>query len=126
MLKIKSLNAYELLQENKNCVLIDVRSEDEWQEENNIPKVEKIIFLSFNINNTYKNLKKFEQTLVKIPKNKTLLFICKSGVRSNLAALHAYKLGYKKSINIEDGFHGNINGIGWLKNKLPRQNYKNI
>ena len=56
----------------------------------------------------------------------TVLFLCRSGQRSQEAAAHLNKLGYRNCYNISDGFEGykdssshraSVNG--WKYNSLP-------
>lgn len=53
-------------------------------------------------------------------KSSTLLFLCKSGGRSQQAAIEMTALGYKNCYNISDGFEGSLDSkmIGW-KATLP-------
>ena len=60
------------------------------------------------------------------PSNITLLFICRSGARSNEAANYFINLGYKNSYNIISGFEGDLNEEnhrgklnGWKAENLP-------
>ena len=60
------------------------------------------------------------------PTGDTLLFLCRSGVRSHLAATVAAEAGYHQSMNILEGFEGELDdnlqrGVhgGWRRAGLP-------
>ena len=113
----------EYLKSQPNCVLLDVRTSEEW---NQIGKPDgeiiglKTYFLSFqfgearvfneNFVHEFKNLK--------ITQDKEILTICRSGARSQFAAELLTKENYTCS-NISDGFEGNNENIGWKMCGLP-------
>ena len=120
--QIPSKDLKEYLKNNNNCVLLDVRTEEEWNVDGK-PDGEKIglktYFLtiqfadkSFN-NNFYDELKKLN-----INQDNEILTMCMGGVRSQAAAELLEKMNYKCS-NISDGFLGNNENLGWKKNNLP-------
>jgi rhodanese-related sulfurtransferase len=81
---------------NKYDVIVDVRTDEEWSE-SHLPNT-----ISIPIGVIVTELPK------KIPdKSKSILFICKKGIRANAVALMAYKLGY---INIHY-MKGNFNKL---------------
>ena len=50
----------------------------------------------------------------------TLLFICRSGVRSHYAAYVASMAGFERSYNVLEGFEGHPgSGDGWQAAGLP-------
>jgi len=110
------------LKNNPKCVLLDVRTKEEWESDGK-PDGEKIglktYFLSIQFadksfnNNFYEEFKKLN-----INKNVEILTMCMGGVRSQAAAELITKIDYK-CLNISDGFLGNNENIGWKKNKLP-------
>ena len=53
-----------------------------------------------------------------IPKDSKIYFICKSGMRSSLAAKMIENEGYKSLFNVEDGFT-----LGWKPKGLPSAEY---
>ena len=55
---------------------------------------------------------------LEIPKDSNIYFICKSGMRSNLAANMIENEGYKSLFNVEDGFT-----LGWKPKGLPSAEY---
>ena len=131
--EINSTEAYSILQKSENAVLIDVRSTMEHEyvghpvNATHVPIKEPPgweIRVDF-INNIKSELtKKFPniQNLSEI----YILLLCRSGKRSEQAALMLESKGYKNTINITDGFEGDkdVNGHrsvinGWRFNKLP-------
>ena len=120
-INIKAIDAFDFLSKKDNSHLIDTRSDIEWKstgipdlssinKETNLinwgPVLDQIFF------EQYKNflLSSFNQ-------NDNLLFICRSGSRSLMAAQFAIKFGFKNSFNIYEGFY-NENNQNWKKN-LP-------
>ena len=118
---IKAIDAFDFLSKKDESHLIDTRSDIEWKS-TGIPDLSSINKETNLINwgpvldqtffEQYKNflLSSFNQ-------NDNLLFICRSGSRSLMAAQFAIKFGFKNSFNIFDGFY-NGNDQNWKKN-LP-------
>ena len=113
----------EYLKTQHNCVLLDVRTNDEWEQVGK-PDGEiiglKTYFLSlqFGVERTFN--KNFVQEFknLKITQDKEILTICRSGARSQFAAELLVKENYTCS-NISDGFEGNNENIGWKMCGLP-------
>ena len=113
----------EYLKTQPNCVLLDVRTNDEWEQVGK-PDGEiiglKTYFLSlqFGVERTFN--KNFVQEFknLKITQDKEILTICRSGARSQFAAELLTKENYTCS-NISDGFEGNNENIGWKMCGLP-------
>ena len=123
---IKQLASNEIkgyLKTQSNCVLLDVRTNDEWEQVGK-PDGEiiglKTYFLSlqFGVERTFN--KNFVQEFknLKITQDKEILTICRSGARSQFAAELLVKENYTCS-NISDGFEGNNENIGWKMCGLP-------
>ena len=123
--ELASKNIKNFLQLEKQVVLIDVRTKEEWSnigmpdgEVLNVPTY----FLSYQLGEHRILNENFEQEFLdlQIDKSKKILCICRSGARS----LHASEIfsnhGYT-AINISDGFEGSsvINEPGWKKIGLP-------
>jgi len=124
---IKQIQSNEIesyTKNNTNLVLLDVRTEEEWNADGK-PDGDKIglktFFLtiqyadgSFNENfiNDFKKLN--------INKNCEILTMCMGGVRSQGAAEILTKENYICS-NISDGFLGNNQSVGWKNSGLPRK-----
>ena len=122
--QIPSKEIKEYITKNPNSVLVDVRTEEEWNSDGK-PDGDKIglktYFItiqfadgSFNENfiNEFKKLN--------IEENKEILTMCMGGVRSQAAAELLNKENYKCT-NISDGFLGNNENAGWKKSELPQQ-----
>jgi rhodanese-related sulfurtransferase len=67
-----------------------------------------------------------EELVAQFPKDRPLLFLCRSGVRSHHAATLATKNGFGHAYNILEGFEGDLddqgrrgNLGGWRKAGLP-------
>ena len=107
---------------NPKCVLLDVRTEEEWNTDGR-PDGEKFglktYFLPIQFADTSLN-ENFEEEFEKlnIQQDHEILTMCMGGVRSQAAAELIEKKNYK-CVNISDGFLGNNENIGWKENNLP-------
>lgn len=110
-------NAWNMLSSDKDSVLIDVRTESEWMEGfpdiSSIDKEVKLITISNNVET-------FENSLYDEVSNREacLVFICRSGARSDLAANIAKSLGYNNSFNLVGGFQA------WREEGLPHKQWR--
>ena len=118
IIEININNAYENLKSMKDAYLIDVRTESEWQSDG-IPDTSglnnDLIKLTITLQGGLENphfLDKIQD--LKLSTNDHLYFICRSGVRSAVAAQKLSFLGYKNLYNIMGGF-----SFGWLDHKYP-------
>ena len=102
--------ALALLQENPSARLVDVRSQAEWSWVGRIPGAVEIEWQSFPGMQANPNF--FEHLARKVPKESPVMFICRSGVRSNQAAIAASESGYSNSFNILEGFEGEKDSSG--------------
>ena len=113
----------EYLKTQPNCVLFDVRTNNEWEQVGK-PDGEiiglKTYFLSLQFGEERIFNKNFVQEFknLKITQDKEILTICRSGTRSQFAAELLVKENYTCS-NISDGFEGNNENIGWKMCGLP-------
>ncbi len=82
----------ELLKEKDNICLIDVRSEAEFVGELGHVKDSELMLLD-NLPENIENL----------PKDKSIVFICRSGNRSAQASHFAKSKGYKNTYNLKGG-----------------------
>ena len=120
--QILSREVDEYIKNNPKCTLIDVRTEQEWNNDGK-PDGEKIglktHFISIQFIDKSLN-QNFEEEFEKlnIEKDTEILTLCMGGVRSQAAAEIISKKNYK-CVNISDGFLGNNENIGWKKNDLP-------
>ena len=113
----------EYLKTQPNCVLLDVRTNNEWEQVGK-PDGEiiglKTYFLSLQSGEERIFNKNFVQEFknLKITQDQEILAICRSGARSQFAAELLTKENYTCS-NISDGFEGNNENIGWKMCGLP-------
>jgi len=117
----KDIKSY--LMAEPNCVLLDVRTKEEWDTIGK-PNGEKIglktHFLSIQFGNERIFNENFIQEFknIKINQDKNILITCRSGARSQFAAELLTKENYT-CVNISDGFEGNEENVGWKKCDLP-------
>ena len=120
-INIKATDAFDFLSQKVDSYLIDTRSDVEWKttgipDLSSINKETNLINWGPVLDQTF-----FEQyknfLLSSFNQNDNLLFICRSGSRSLIAAQFAIKFGFENSFNIFEGFH-NENDLNWKKN-LP-------
>lgn len=129
---IQPLEAWNLLEKEPNTILIDVRSELEVQHDGrpDLSSVGKIAYLLPWQNSPGAIIENdFTTELVRLvpdKENTVLIFMCRGGVRSKMAASRALNMGYKHCLNVKDGFEGAVdqNGksnqiSGWKFSKLP-------
>ena len=114
--QIKSSEIKKFIENNPNTVLLDVRTEDEW---NTVGKPDtkelgiKSFFFTISQHPSFlENVKK------NIDKKKQVLVMCAAGGRSIIAANLLAKEGYK-TLNVVDGFSGNGQDPGWKNLGLP-------
>ena len=84
----------EIMRKNNNCLLLDVRSKQEFEEEH----------LNGAINIA---LYELEKQIIKLPDKQCIIIIyCRSGHRSRQAKEKLEKLGYKNIYNLKNGLDG--------------------
>ena len=117
--QLASKDIKDYLTTNPNSVLLDVRTQEEWD---NIGKPDgdkmglKTYFLEIRRDAFFDFVQEFKN--LDIGQYKEVLVICASGERSQITAELLTRENYK-SINISDGFMGSEECIGWKKNGLP-------
>jgi len=130
---IKSSKAFDLLREYEHAVLIDVRTKKEHLAVG-IPDLQELGKKTYTIE--WKNsilrgsrkrfLNDFSENLGVREEGK-YIFICRSGIRSNFAALtveESFKSGnYNgRCYNVEDGFEGHEKPLGYPQNPTGWKN----
>jgi rhodanese-related sulfurtransferase len=120
--QIKSSEIKKFLINNKNVELLDVRTQDEWDNVGK-PDGEKLGLRTHFItivrsHDPAANKSFVEEVKNKIDSNKELLIMCKAGGRSMMAAQLLSQENIK-CINISDGFEGNGESPGWKDENLP-------
>jgi len=119
--------AWEVLQKAPHAKLVDVRSRQELDLVGHIPNaihIEWAFYPDWKPNPDF-----LAQLQMQVDKESLVMFICRTGGRSNNAANAAHKVGYNETYNVLQGFEGeadankqrgNING--WKKSGLPWNN----
>ena len=122
---IKQLASKEIedyIKNNPRSVLLDVRTEEEWNADGK-PDGEKIGLKTHFLTIQFAD-KSFNQNFIEdfkklnIQDDIAILTMCMGGVRSQAAAELLTKKDYK-CINISDGFLGNSESAGWKNTGLP-------
>ena len=121
--QIPSKEIKEYLKKNPKCVLLDVRTKEEWDTIGK-PNGEKIGLKTHFLSIQFGNERIFNENFVqefknlKIDQDHEILIMCRSGGRSQAAAELLTRENYTCS-NISDGFEGNQENVGWKKSDLP-------
>ena len=118
-------DAYALMKGAPGARLIDVRTRPEWDYVGHVPDSS---LLEWNVYpDGSRNPEFLVQLRTKAPDPEApVLFLCRSGVRSDGAARIAAAAGYSKAFNILEGFEGDKDADGhrgtlggWRKAGLP-------
>ncbi|MEC3958607.1 rhodanese-like domain-containing protein [Nocardia sp. CDC153] len=125
--------AWELLRDNPDAVLVDVRTEAEWRfvgvpDTSEIGRPTALIeWVDATGTPNPRFVDQLKQALAdRNPDSQApVLFICRSGQRSIGAATAATTVGITPSFNVVDGFEGALDGqghrgaTGWRADGLP-------
>ena len=120
--QILSKEVEDYVIKNPKSVLLDVRTEEEWNIDGK-PDGEKIALKSHFLTIQFAD-KTLNQSFIEdfkklnIEKDHEILAMCMGGVRSQVVAELLTKEGYN-CINISDGFLGNSENPGWKNSGLP-------
>ena len=120
--QIVSKDLKDYIKSNPKSVLLDVRTEEEWNTDGK-PDGEKIGLKTYFLTIQFAD-KNFNQNFIEdfkklnIQKDNEILTMCMGGVRSQAAAELLTKENYK-CVNISDGFLGNSENAGWKNSDLP-------
>ena len=135
--QISPKEALELLKNDKNSVLIDVRTFEEIHFVGFVDPESfdsRMVLLPWQIFPDMQINPEFAEGLDDAMKNffadkaqeAKIIFICRTGGRSNAAANHAINLGYKNCFNLSSGFEGDLDKDshrgqinGWKADTLP-------
>lgn len=116
--------AWEVLQQSPGARLVDVRTKAEWDWVGRVPGSIEIEWQSYP--GSVPNAHFVDQLKKEVPTESLVMFMCRSGVRSNNAAKAASEAGYASSYNVLEGFEGDKDGSnhrnsvnGWRKAGLP-------
>ena len=120
--QIKSSEIKKFLIDNKDVELLDVRTQDEWD---NIGKPDgeklglKTHFVTIARSPEPDANKDFVEEVKRIiDSSKELLVMCKAGGRSMMASQLLSQENIT-CVNISDGFEGNGENVGWKNEGLP-------
>lgn len=129
--EISPQDAYRLLQENDAAILVDVRTQPEWNfvgmpdiaaTKGRLAAISWKVYPSFALNTEFAA----QLAAAGAKPESPLLFLCRSGGRSLDAAMAMTQAGYKYCYNITGGFEGEPDATrhrgvqdGWKANNLP-------
>lgn len=121
--------AFEILQTNAKALLVDVRTQAERDLVGRIPgalAVEWAFYPGMVANEVFPQQLVEQLETQNCDANTVLIFLCRTGGRSNNAATVAAKLGFKYVYNMLEGFEGEANSEqqrtfinGWKHAGLP-------
>lgn len=125
--------AWDLLRDNPNAVLVDVRTEAEWRfvgvpDTSPIGRPTALIeWVDVTGSRNTRFVDQLKQTLADrdAAGDAPVIFICRSGQRSIGAATAATAAGFAPSFNVVEGFEGALDaqghrgGEGWRAEGLP-------
>lgn len=108
---ISSLDAHDLLVEGE-ATLIDVRLPNEKYD----GAPENAVEIPYTRGG---DDEKFREAVSAVSNRKTVILICRVGVRSRWAQEALRRSGISNTLSVEDGFSGNEKGLGWRGWGLP-------
>lgn len=116
--------AWEVLQLAPGATLVDVRTRAEWDWVGRVPDAVEIEWNTWPGGQPNPNF--VTQLKHQVDPERLVLFLCRSGGRSNSAAAAAAAAGYGNAINILEGFEGDRDAAGhrntvggWRRAGLP-------
>jgi rhodanese-related sulfurtransferase len=126
---ITPLEAWKLLSDNPQAVLVDVRTDAEWRFVG-VPDLSslgrQVVYIEWNTGNGQRNQNFLAELKDQIPaESGPVVFLCRSGNRSIGAAQVATEAGIAPSFNVLDGFEGQLDAeghrgvTGWRASGLP-------
>lgn len=126
------MEAYQVLTADNKALLVDVRTKAELELVGRIPQalnVEWAFYPGMVANENFAQELKAELDKRQVDKDAVLIFLCRTGGRSNNAATVAANLGYTQAYNTLEGFEGEANADkqrtlinGWKHAGLPWTN----
>lgn len=114
---IKPKQAWDILQEDPDACLVDVRTEAEWRyvglpDLGEIGKKTHCVGWQFFPDNQRNERFVEDVSALGVRPDQTVLLICRSGQRSRHAAIALTSAGYKTCYNVAEGFEGDKDGAG--------------
>ena len=121
---LQPAEAWQLRQALPGSVIVDVRSAAEWQFVGVVPEAVRVELRTYP--GMVPNAAFVEQLQQQVGKDRAVLFLCRSGARSDEAARLAAEAGYAEVYNILEGFEGDRDAEqhrgrvnGWKAHGLP-------
>ncbi|HSS25626.1 MAG TPA: rhodanese-like domain-containing protein [Mycobacterium sp.] len=130
---ITPLEAWKMLSDNPQAVLVDVRTDAEWRFVG-VPDLSslgrEVVYIEWNTTDGTRNENFLAELKDRIPPvesegERPVVFLCRSGNRSIGAAEVATEAGLTPAYNVLDGFEGHLNAqghrgeTGWRATGLP-------
>lgn len=103
--QVTSAEALQLISENKNLIVLDVRTPMEFESGH----IKGAINININDPDAFPKIDKLDH-------NAEYLVHCRTNHRSNIAVKHMEKSGFKSIFQMSDGYNG------WNQNGLPEVN----
>ena len=132
---VTAIEAYELLRSRKDSVLVDVRTQAEWsyvglpdlsELGREVVQLEWQRYPTMAINENFVSALSAELQRRGTPADAPILFLCRSGARSQAAARIMTEHGFTNCLNVADGFEGPLDAArhrgsrdGWKAQALP-------
>jgi len=121
------MEAYDVMQKTEHAILVDVRTSAELELVGKVPgavHIEWAFYPGMKANPDFG-----AQLAMQVDKEALVIFMCRTGGRSNNAAMLASTLGYTEAYNMLEGFEGEVNAErqrtlinGWRHAGLPWSN----
>ena len=118
---ITPLQAWKLLSDNPEAVLVDVRTDAEWRFVG-VPDLSslgrEVVYIEWNTTDGRRNENFLAELRDRVPpvaagaEQRPVVFICRSGNRSIGAAEVATEAGLAPAYNVLDGFEGQLDATG--------------
>jgi rhodanese-related sulfurtransferase len=115
---ITPLEAWKLLSDNPNAVLVDVRTDAEWRFVG-VPDLSSLgrdaVYIEWVTTNGVPNVNFADELKGSVPpsdEERPVIFLCRSGNRSIGAAEVATEEGLAPAYNVLDGFEGHLDASG--------------
>jgi rhodanese-related sulfurtransferase len=110
-------DAYELIENDSSVILVDVRTraEFDWVGKPVVNNIQQYVHIEWLMYPGSAQNPDFLVSLNKFSKNTTLVFLCRSGIRSKMAVQTALDNGFDVAIDIIGGFEGQRNSSGHRK-----------
>jgi rhodanese-related sulfurtransferase len=115
---ITPLEAWKLLSDNPNAVLVDVRTDAEWRFVG-VPDLSSLgrdaVYIEWVTANGVPNANFADELKGRVPpsdEERPVIFLCRSGNRSIGAAEVATEEGLTPAYNVLDGFEGHLDASG--------------